>query len=576
MNLFSRSRMSVVFSLVALVTIIGGVMMVVAARGVVPHAYAVRSAHSSAPLGGPLCAEKAICADTAEPQYYEGRYIGHDEPSNLFYSNVPGSGNRMQYHLTLPTDPSSGSPLTPGKAFNFQLHPTFWFGMALCDTQSFPEQVSTCTPNSDSNIVDPAISPAHPGMAFMELQFYPPGWVLWPGGNSCDATKWCAAINIFSFLQNAVTGQFINDTCLGSVGPEPDNFAFLTKSGVPHAPPNPVQQTLDTFTVNPATDAFFNSGDKLVVTLRDTPSGLTTVVNDKTTGQTGSMTASAANGFGQVQFLPNPSTACNNIPNDFHPMYSTSSEQTRVTWAAHSYNIAFSDEIGHWDYCTGTAVAKSTFGVNCPGGTGGNTEGNGANTEPTNKDNTFCFPASQSTLVQLQGCLGENDGFDGVPYQPVWPDGNTALHPTSVLFSSPLTGAGFDINYNRTAFEADLPRIEIPSVAIGGICNRSTGIGCTLIPPTDDCSAPGICQPAAFYPFYSTTSTKEGGQCLWQLGNHIPGSSRDFGQNAQWGTLLNVTYTAIGGGQTTRYNDFRQILDVNPCQAPGNQNGNQG
>jgi hypothetical protein len=40
--------------------------------------------------------------------------------------------------------------------------------------------VSTCTPDSDSNIVDPAVSPNHPGTAFVELQFYPPGWVPWP------------------------------------------------------------------------------------------------------------------------------------------------------------------------------------------------------------------------------------------------------------------------------------------------------------------------------------------------------------------------------------------------------------
>ena len=48
--------------------------------------------------------------------------------------------------------------------------------MALCDTQSYPEQVKTCTPDSDSNIV-PAANPKQPGTAFMELQFYPPGWV---------------------------------------------------------------------------------------------------------------------------------------------------------------------------------------------------------------------------------------------------------------------------------------------------------------------------------------------------------------------------------------------------------------
>ena len=32
-------------------------------------------------------------------------------------------------------------------------------------------------------------------------------------------------------------------------------------------------------------------------------------------------------------------------------MYATSSEHTRVPWAAHSYNVAFSDEIGHFEYC---------------------------------------------------------------------------------------------------------------------------------------------------------------------------------------------------------------------------------
>ena len=37
-----------------------------------------------------------------------------------------------------------------------------------------PEQVSTCTPDSDRNIVDPAVSAKHPGTAFMEMQFYPP------------------------------------------------------------------------------------------------------------------------------------------------------------------------------------------------------------------------------------------------------------------------------------------------------------------------------------------------------------------------------------------------------------------
>ena len=95
-----------------------------------------------------------------------------------------------------------------------------------------------------------------------------------------------------------------------------------------------------------------NSGDVITTTMHDTPSGMQVVLNDRTTGQTGSITASAANSFGQVQFNPN-GTTCNNIPYNFHPMYSTSSEKTRVPWAAHSYNVAFDDEVGHFDFCNG-------------------------------------------------------------------------------------------------------------------------------------------------------------------------------------------------------------------------------
>ena len=38
---------------------------------------------------------------------YKGRYIGHDEPSLLFYSNLNGSGNHYVSKLVLPTDPST-------------------------------------------------------------------------------------------------------------------------------------------------------------------------------------------------------------------------------------------------------------------------------------------------------------------------------------------------------------------------------------------------------------------------------------------------------------------------------------
>jgi len=502
------------------------------------------------------CDDRVTCTEVQNYAEVFGAnyYVGHDEPSVLFYSSQAGSGNRMTYRLTLPKDP----PPVATNTFNFQLRPAFWFGMAMCDVQSYPEQVSTCTPDSDTNIKNntdptaPDFMGKHAGTAFMELQFYPPGWVSWPPGNSCDATNWCAALNIDSLSEDPINGTVLNTSCQNKVGIEYVNFAFLTKNGVAQAPSNPVESTAATFTPDANKDLFMKSGDRLVVDLRDSAHGLVTTVTDLTTGAVGSMTSSASNQFGMVKYAPAPSGECTNIPYDFHPMYSTSSEDTRVIWAAHSYNIAFSDEIGHFDYCT--AVIGNNF-VNGHGKCANSAqEGSPGDLEAVDSDDTYCFDASQSLLVKVSGCQGTNTGFDGVPYQPVWPDGDTAHHPTSVLFSSPLTGG---VNYERMAFEADLPRIEAPD--LGGLCNRTTGANCTKPPKTDE----GV--DAAFYPFYSNVG--HGPHCLWGLGNDFPGVTNDFGKISQYGPLLQLTYLRFGGGGTTlqRYNDFRQVLNSNPC-----------
>jgi hypothetical protein len=518
--------------------------------------------------------EYGLCAEVANPtEVFGSDYVGHDEPSAVFYSNVPGSGNHMTYSLRLPHDPSPANPNTPGKSYQFQLNGAFWFGMALCDTQSYPEQVSTCTPDSDTNIVDPAVSSQHAGTAFMELQFYPPGWVPWPtwqvavGASGCDPTKWCAAMNIFSLAEDPVHGTTLNSTCAARTGLEYVNFSFITKNGRTTAPANPVDSTTATFTPDPKKDLFMNSGDNLAVSLHDTSNGLQAVINDRTTGQAGSMTASAANGFGQVQYAPT-GTSCVNIPYNFHPMYSTSSEQTRVIWAAHTYNTSFTSEIGHFENCNGPSPIPATpFGVDasgvpiaCPAG---NTEGFGSGTSPTDGDDNFCFPGTEALRIHVNGCTDTNVGFDSLDYQPVWPDGNTALHPQPVLFSSPRTGPGNSVNYSRVAFEADLPRIE-------STCDRTTGTGCTLTPTTDKGT------PAAFYPFFSAfqngIQNQQGdGGCVWAFGNHLPGAN-DFGRNNQYGSLLGSDYLIFGGGGATHVliNNFRNIIS-NPCPAGGNQ-----
>jgi hypothetical protein len=541
-------------------TVLVAAAMVAASRPPAPVGAASPSQHMALD-----CEYSSACAEVADSSSVFGQeYVGHDEPSLLFYSHTPGAGNRMQYSLTLPRDPSPGNPNAPGKSYQFELNGSFWFGMALCDTQSYPEQVSTCAPDSDRNIVDPATSAKHPGTAFMEMQFYPPGWVPWPawqvaaGASGCDPTKWCAALNIDSLSENPVTGTTQNATCAAKAGLEYVNFAFITKNGVSQAPANPVDSTTATFTPDPAKDLFMNSGDRLQVSFRDTRSGLRVVIDDRTSGLSGAMTASAANGFGQVKYDPT-GTSCTAIPYNFHPMYSTSSEQTRVIWAAHTYNVAFADEIGHFQTCNGpTPLPQSQFGLDASGNPitcpAADSEGTATGPAPPDGDDNFCFPGSQALLYRVNGCTDTNTGFDGASYQPIWPDGNTALHPQPILFGSPLTGPGYNVNYSRAGFEADLPRIETAT------CNRSTGAGCTLIPTTDSGT------PAAFYPFFSALHSTPEGACEWAIGGKLP-EGKDFGGNAQYGSLLTTTYLAFGGGGSTVnfMNNFRQI-QPNPCR----------
>jgi hypothetical protein len=489
----------------------------------------------TAGAGGPLCSQNAtICTevyDSIGSLYSEAAYTGHDEPSVLFYSNVAGSGSSQVYRLTLPVEPAvppaqDGS----GGTASFQLHPAFWFGVDIFD-------------NPDKKAPD--YIGHHPGGAFMEMQFYPPGWVDWPPGTSCHPTRWCAALNIDSFNENQLTGQFNNEACLDLVGPEPVNFAFITRNGVPTAPPDPITafSTGGAFTPDLTKDLLMQGGDTIVVDIHDTPVGLQIVLHDLTSGQSGSMTASAANGFAQVNFQPNSST-CTETPYDFHPMYATSSEHTRLTWTAHGYNVAYSDEIGHFEYCS--AVAQQ----------------GGACTNPASPgyDEQYCFAPPFPTFLgpvayKIGGCLDTDVDFDGVPYfAHVWPGtgGDPARTTTPITFTSPTFGGQ---NYQRVAFEADLPRIEIPSLSPDNNCNRTTGAGC-VNPPNG----------ASFYPMYVTATS---GGCVWQEGGPgIAGATNTFGGSSttEFGPLLQLFYPFPNkAGVIYRYNDFRNTLSSNPC-----------
>jgi hypothetical protein len=507
-----------------------------------------------------------FCLDRHTRVNYEGQYVGHDEPSLIFYSNTPGSGNNQVYHLILPVDP----PKLPqqdgsGGTFNFQLHPAFWFGMAMCDTQSapVPNKNGTCVPNSDTNIANSSNPRApdyignHAGTAFLELQFYPPGWIDSPQLVASNA--YFAALNIDSLSINTNTGQNNNRSCLNQVGQEPVNFAVITRNGVPLFPANPLGVAFGSSNPSLANVLLMGKGDEIRVTIQDTPTGLRTLLEDLTTGQSGFMVAGPQSGFGQVDFAP-AATTCTVTPYTFHPMYSTSSESTRVPWASHSYNVAFSDEIGHFEFCNGFVTdPNSPNFLNCTVPGFGETK--------LDRDDAPCFnPAFfgfPPSFIQITGCIGADDDFDGTPYGMNWPGTgdfptrDPLLHSTPIMFTSPVFRSflGDLQNYDRVAFETNLPSIE-------STCDVITGAGCTNPPPG-----------AQFYPIYSTTS-RYVHSCLWQLGGaNISSTRNNFGGTAaaEYGSLYPLVF-ADPTGPSFEYLNFHQVLG-NPCTVinPNNQ-----
>jgi hypothetical protein len=512
-----------------------------------------------------------FCTELRHDQQFNGHYSGHDEPALLFYSDEPGSGTNALYHLTLPVDP----PVAPrqdgtGGTFNFQLHSAFWFGMVLCDPQSSPNFTSTCVPGTDANIFDnadpnsPDFIGHHPGSAFLELQFYPPG-----GVNTCsDPTQWCVAMAIFSFNIQDLTNRINNLDCRQKVGLEPSNFAFLTTTGIAQSPADPLNPDVNNkFGVFPGTTFQMSPGDNLVLDMHDTPDGLQVVIYDTTTGITGSMTASTANGFAHVNFNPDPAppqprNTCTSSPFAFHPMYSTSSEHTRSAWTAHTYNISFSDEVGHFELCN----AVDQEGGNC-------IQAGVDDPQGLDDDDTGCFTGPFLALFGLQpigSCINGDFDFDGASYQARWagtgdPKTDAQLKPAPIRFTSPQfkrSGGGDDNlrEYNRVAFEADLAGIEFESNPACDVFNG--GQGCTN-PPTG----------AAFYPLFS--AAKHEGECTWQLGGPaIPGTTNNFGgtSTTEFGPISGIAFAEPAtpaqpnGSSVFIFGNYRRILNENPCR----------
>ena len=420
------------------------------------------------------------CADLANDD--NEHYIGHDEPEVQFFSSARHSGSNLQWSLTMPID----NPLPASQTFENEI--AFWLGMTLCDPNSYPQ--NPCAPDSDTNPSGPG-NPNAAGSGFLEMQFYPPGLPRWPTAVSCDLTRWCASMSVFS-LECNYGYRYCNPNC-----EEPLNFAFVQTDGVPTGPPGPADATIKTFTPNAQT-LLMNQGDQIRVTIKDSKKGLVTQIEDLTSGQSGFMVASIHNGFEHLGL-----GTCAPTKFAFHPEFSTAKMSNMLPWSIGIINIAYSPEIGHFER--------------------GHGDGDG--------DDPPCFSGPV-----LPGCLGADTDFDGTSYRPDWPNG-TRKHAVSIAIGSVLGNGVGPMSFARGRYRNGYDTMQfVTGVPASESTCRPNGAGCSVPPPG-----------AKFYPFYGLSAA--GAACFMTFGNDIRGSTtNDFGGVVQWGSYdLNVPGTFQSG-----------------------------
>ena len=479
---------------------------------------------------GMMCADPRGSAANGGRFYENGHYIGHDEPSVRFISSAPGSGSDTTFNEKLPTDPAALPTVAhPGSDVThwFELSVAPWMSTTVCDPDSAP--ILPCRARSDAN----APHGRYPGggAAFVELQFYPPGFAPFADNISCDNTHWCSALTIDSLECSGTGSGPCNNKCT-----EPVNFGFIQTNGVPTGPPSPQLSDLASDTPNAQT-LLMNPGDKITIHMFDAkiPGGhaLEARETDHTTGRSGFMIASAANGFMNT----NPFD-CTGTPFNFQPEYSTARAQNIIPWGIGPYMINNQFEIGHFEPCTSVTGAATTmigsftdtYFKNCHGPY--DTTKENPNLEP---DDSPCYRAGDTHGGTTQpnvmtGCdvffdaIGDLD-YDGTPYWRDWPSSTTAgPFPTPFLQQQPTTVGGR--RYAQIQFVTDASATEFNTN-----CNLVNGSGCVL-PPKG---------PGHFYPYW--TLAKVGGSCVWEFGSMRNGNT--FGADGQYGSVRPGTIGAF-------------------------------
>jgi hypothetical protein len=501
-----------------------------------PRAAGELDCNGLSPIQRPVKAA-VMCADprgSDEGRLYEhGHYIGHDEPSIRFISDRPGSGADTTFTERLPRDPTARPTVRrPGHDVThwFELSVAPWFSTDVCDPQSAP--LTPCTPRSDANA--PRGRYLGGGAAFVELQFYPPGFAPFLDSISCDNTHWCSALTIDSLECSGNGSGPCNGNCV-----EPVNFAFIQRNGVPAGPPSPQLSDNASYTPNRRT-LRMKPGDRIRVRMFDARirggHALEASETDLTTGQRGFMIASAKNGFMNT----NPFD-CSGTPFNFEPEYSTARPRNILPWGIGPYMINNQFEVGHFEPCSslsGRATLSSgrftdTYYKRCHGRYEPSRDAS-ANFEP---DDSPCFPAGDThhgTAAPnlVTGCpvffdaIGDLD-YDGTSYRADWPQSTTAgPFPSPFLQEQPRTVA--NARYPRIQFVTDASATELNTD-----CNLSSGSGCVL-PPKG---------PGHFYPYW--TQARVGGSCVWEFGNMRNGNS--FRRDRQYGSVRPGTVGAFAG-----------------------------
>ena len=307
-------------------------------------------------------------------------------------------------------------------------------------------------------------------------------------------------MTIDSLTLDQNTGVDNNAACNNYIlgGPEPINWAYITRSGaLPGAGQPAVHRHVRPARTSPRStrttrkDLMMNPGDRITHphARHDAPASGSTST-DLTTGQSGSMTASVANGFGHILYKPDsddlPRGAVRVPPRVLH----------RQPARQHLVGAHLQRRDVRRDRPLRELPASSTPDFNCavPGGqdAGGLDEDDG---------NNFCVPGADSMLVKINGCFSDDEDFDGQSYRNDWPGTNPEPGPatrscTRRRCCSPARWPTGTTNYSTVAFETDLPRIEASdSQDNPPFCDRTTGANC-VNPPNG----------AQFYPFFTTTA----------------------------------------------------------------------